>query len=715
MIKKSNDYIPEYSAWKVVMCAALSSLLFWFIESLVHVYVFNNISLFKQLFTPDMHEIWMRIIVVGLFAVCGAYTHRFIKRIVNAEHKVCMALAELDQIFLTSGDGMWVIDPEGNVVRISETFANLSGKTTDSVIGKKCYEVFPGPQCHTSECPLVRIIKGEESVSYEADKIRDDGGIAPCLITATALRVPDGRLIAMVENFKDFTQYKLADEALRQSEEKYRSLFEESRDAIYITTRNGEFVDVNKAAVELFEYTKDELIGMLVQKVYMFPENRVRYQKTIEEQGFVRDYEIQFRKKNNTPIDCLLTATLRRDRDNNIIGYQGIIRDVTEQRRIERELLKIHKLESIGVLAGGIAHDFNNILTAILGNIAVAKMSAYSHDNVLLRLAEAEKACMRARDLTHQLLTFSKGGEPVVITGSIGELLVESVGFMLRGGNVRSEFVIAKDLWPVDMDEGQINQVINNLIVNAQEAMPEGGTIKVAAENILISSGIEKNMLHLPDGRYVRISIKDQGVGIPREYQEKIFDPYFSTKKRGSGLGLAITYSIIKRHHGYIMVDSHMPKGTAVIIYLPASDKQVPQKAGAEKALFPNTGKALVMDDDENVRDVAVAMLENIGYAAIGVKDGAVAIDVYRQALDTDKPFNFIIMDLTVPGGMGGMEAVEKLRKIDPQIKAIVSSGYSNDPIMANYREHGFSGMISKPYRMEELKKTLNEVFSSIR
>ena len=390
-------------------------------------------------------------------------------------------------------------------------------------------------------------------------------------------------------------------------------------------------------------------------------------------------------------------------------AYEKLLQEVTERKRLEEELLKSQKLESIGILAGGIAHDFNNILTAILTYITLANMDASPGTKLSKRLSEAEKATLRASDLTRQLLTFSKGGQPVMTSVVLNQLIRDSADFVLRGSNVKSEYIIAEDLWPVEADEGQISQVINNLAINAGQAMPEGGIVEISAKNMTVN---EESGLPLKEGKYVNISIKDHGHGIPEEILPKIFDPYFTTKQIGSGLGLAVTYSIIKNHNGHIAVTSKAGSETTFDIYLPASDKQCLTDVSKDEKIETGSGRILIMDDQEMIRDAAGEILKNLGYEVETCIDGAEAVELFRQAKESGHPFDAVIMDLTVPGGMGGMEAMEKLIELDPEVRAIVSSGYSNDPVMSNFREYGFREVIVKPYKISEVSKKLRRVLS---
>jgi len=396
---------------------------------------------------------------------------------------------------------------------------------------------------------------------------------------------------------------------------------------------------------------------------------------------------------------------IHRSESGKISKLSGTVQDITERKRIEKELLRSQKLESVGLLAGGIAHDFNNILTVILGNVSLAMNQITPDGEIFDLLKEVETASARAHTLTRQLLTFAKGGAPVKETASIKDILKESSSFVLRGSKSGCEFSIAEDLWPAEVDVGQMSQVINNIVVNANQAMPNGGIIQVAAENLLINNG---QGFPLKPGRYIRISIKDQGVGIAGKHLANIFDPYFTTKQEGSGIGLAVTYSIIKKHNGHITVESRLGAGTTFHIYLPASEKAVPEKE--EVRLIKGQGRILVMDDESSLREIIGIMLVKLGYESELAKDGAEAIDMYKAAIESGKPYNAVILDLTISGGMGGAEAINKLLEIDPEVKAIVSSGYSNDPVMANFQEYGFKGMMPKPFKLVLLSKVLHEV-----
>lgn len=382
---------------------------------------------------------------------------------------------------------------------------------------------------------------------------------------------------------------------------------------------------------------------------------------------------------------------------------------MAERERLEAELLRTQKLESLGVLAGGIAHDFNNILAVIMGNVSLARLGVEPQTQLARDLTAAEGATQRAAELTRQLLTFSKGDAPVRQTASMTALVRESAGFVLRGSSAHCELALPDTLWPVYVDAGQMNQVLNNILINAVQAMPHGGSISVSAENCVLA---REGEVPLRPGRYVKVSITDEGVGIPVAHLANIFDPYYTTKQQGNGLGLATAYAIMHKHHGAITVTSTVGVGTTFHLYLPVSTDTVPVAEAREEGLAHGHGKILIMDDEPAIRALAQGTLVRLGYEVAVACDGAEAIALYRQAQQAGHPFAAVIMDLTIPGGMGGKEALQKIQEIDPHVTAIVSSGYSTDPVMAHYQHYGFKGVVAKPYRISDLSTTVRRVLA---
>jgi len=402
------------------------------------------------------------------------------------------------------------------------------------------------------------------------------------------------------------------------------------------------------------------------------------------------------------------TADLARTTDELRVANEKLRAEMAERLRMENEILKIRKFESIGLLAGGIAHDFNNILAAILGNVSLAKMFSVSDDRLYRRLSEAEKATVRARDLTQQLLLISKGGAPLRKRLSpIGDLIRDTATFILSGTNAQCVVHIPPEIWSLEIDEGQISQVVSNLVINAKQAMPDGGTVEVSAENVELGLG---QVVGLAPGKYVKVSVTDHGVGISEEIADKIFDPYFTTKPTGSGLGLAGSYAIIQKHDGIIRFESQPGVFTTFHFYLPASPDRKAAPERVTENIRKGSGRVLVMEDDEGLRTLCSDMLGFLGYEADFAKSEAESVAMFARARGDGRPYDAVLLDLTVRGGGGARETLPKLVEIDPNVKAIVTSGYPNDPIVVECRKHGFRGSISKPFRTEDLHEVLRSV-----
>ena len=413
-------------------------------------------------------------------------------------------------------------------------------------------------------------------------------------------------------------------------------------------------------------------------------------------------------------LECSATRVIFRGRMSVwCTGYDVTPRKKTEMALKAKErgedFLTVSKMESLVVLAGGIAHDFNNFLTAMISNITLSKQELDPESEPFAFLSDAEKAAYEAKELTTRLMTFANRHRSEKKTVDLPDLIKRSAQFMLTGSNVDCEFIFPADLWSVEVDVGQFNQVIDNLVINAMQAMPNGGTVVIKAENVHDKSN--------RDEKFVRVMIRDHGVGIPEKNLSKIFDPYFTTKKNGTGFGLATCYSIVKRHDGELTVSSVVGKGTVVAIKLPVSKELThvsTENKGEEKKKSANTGKKiLLMDDEEKVLSGTGKMLKRMGYDVYLALEGEEAVRLYEQALARKEPFDIVVMDLTVSGGLGATEIIRKLKSIDVNVKSILSSGYFNDPAMKNYQELGFDGQIAKPYRVKELSLLINQIISS--
>jgi len=483
------------------------------------------------------------------------------------------------------------------------------------------------------------------------------------------------------------------------------------REGCITTDNDGRIITINPIAEELTGWTQPEAEDRPMSEVVRIVEQR--NERPVDPQLIFEAPEklparMLLRSREGTTRLIEASAAPIRDRQERKLGTVLVFRDVTERSRAEEERQKAEKLESLGLAAGGIAHDFNNLLTAIIGNLSLAQDGA---SGVLCKRIEAsKKASLRAQDLAQQLLTFAKGGAPIKKTASMRQLVLDTVGFSLSGTNIRSDFDIPENLWPVEIDAGQISQVVGNLAVNAVQAMSNGGTLHVSGENRLFSEG--EAPIPLRPGRYVSITVRDEGPGIPEEALKKIFDPYFTTKPKGSGLGLATSYSIVKNHDGLIRVESAPGRGATFTILLAASESEVQTEPVAPETQTRHQGRVLVLDDEEIICELVEYALTPLGYQVDSACDAAATLALYRKAMEKGAPYDVVLMDLTIPGGMGGKEAVKELLAMDPGARAIVSSGYAMDPIMSRHREYGFAGVITKPYDIDDLVRVISSTIA---
>lgn len=514
---------------------------------------------------------------------------------------------------------------------------------------------------------------------------------------------------------REIATYSTTTEHLKKSRQELLDILDAMPVGIMLTDgRTIEYININFS--ERFGYSLDELPIDDQWFLLAYPdpayrrelvgEWRAELDKARESGSWIRPFEVKVTCKDGHVRQAIVNTQL--------VGNRVVIifTDITEREMLRNELIKMQKLESIGVLAGGIAHDFNNILTGVIGNLSYARQLVSQEHVAGPPLAAAEKAAKRATELTRQLLTFARGGEPVKKVVAVDHLIEEAMALMLRGTNVRGEIRVNKEVRAIEADEGQIAQVLHNVIINAVQAMPDGGILRVEAGNVRLDA---TSTIALPAGEYVRITIADEGCGIPEEIQERIFDPYFTTKEFGSGLGLASAYSIMSRHGGSISVESADARGTTCTLLLPATEKPLPvesrQTVGRQSAGRDRIRRAiLVMDDEQTIRDLATTMLGYMGYTVHTCEDGEAAVRLYREARDKGAGYAVVLMDLTIPGGMGGLEASRRILALDKDACLVVSSGYCQDPVMAEYHTHGFAGVLAKPYTMAELEQVVTSV-----
>ncbi len=518
----------------------------------------------------------------------------------------------------------------------------------------------------------------------------------------------------ILEKEKAQEQLKASSDMIANERERLSVTLRSIGDGVIVTDTEGNITLLNNVGELLTGWSSAEAKGQPLTKVFNIINEATRETCENPTEKVIRTGMIAglanhtlLIRKDGTEIIISDSGAPIKDMESKTIGVVIVFRDITAQYRTEQEMQKMQKLESLGVLAGGLAHDFNNLLTSIIGNISLTRMSMGIEHKSFERLTEAEKAAERAADLTYQLLTFSKGGAPIKKVASIAEIVEEAVNFALSGSNVNCIYSIPSNLRSVAVDKGQMTQVFNNLIINAIQAMPNGGTVHIALDNISLS---EEEIFSLGSGAYVRITFRDEGVGIPEQNLDRIFEPYYTTKEKGNGLGLSTVFSILKRHEGHINVESVIGTGTTFTIYIPALKDSVCHDHEAVGGIKPGKGRILVMDDEPLIRNIGKEILSALGYEVDVTKDGKEAVEAYTKAQNKGKPFDLVIMDLTVPGGMGGKEAAAKLHEFDPDAKVIVSSGYSVDPIMSEYEKYGFSGVINKPYNANQLSEAISKI-----
>jgi PAS domain S-box-containing protein len=516
---------------------------------------------------------------------------------------------------------------------------------------------------------------------------------------------------AIIGTLQDITERKLAEEALKRSEEKYRSLFEESKDGIFISTPEGKIIDLNPAMVEMYGYSsKDELLQTPIENLYMNPKERDEYRKKLEEEGFVKNYEIRGRKKDGTPITLLETSTAVKDESGKVIAYRGIIRDVTAQKKMEEQLIQSVKMEAIGRLAGGIAHDFNNILTVISGS-AELLLPKFPPDSVEhKKIKQIIDSSRRAIDLTKQLMTVSKRGisEPVVL--NVNEVIKEMEDMLKRliGEDIKFDLYLNPGLKNVKADRGQIEQVIMNLVVNARDAMPKGGELEIKTENVFLDENYCKIYPGLKEGEYVLISISDTGVGIPPEIMPKIFEPFFTTKKEGSGLGLSTVYWIVKQLGGNVTVYSEVGKGTTFKIYIPVCREEVMKKEKIQEAEeYPEGNEVLlVIEDEKEIIEYIEDVLKPLGYKIIS---GSSEKEILEKLEKFEGEVHLLLTDVILPDKSGPEIAKTLVPKI-PNLKIIFMSGYPEEKLHVSEIIEGKVNFISKPFSPSALARKVREV-----
>jgi PAS domain S-box-containing protein len=600
-----------------------------------------------------------------------------------------------------------IIHAQGKILDCNQSLSDITGYSSAELIGMNAGRLMASDSLGQG----LQDIGIDNQGDCEAEGLRKDGSRYPMALRKKTISY-QGRRVKVIE-IRDITERKQAEAALQESESTLRNILLNLPIAIMLTDEQKQIRFRNKRFIQLFGYGEEDVKTLDEWWHKAYPDDNIRQRgvETWEAAVNKARSESTYFGAYETPIRCQ-DGSLRSVAISGIPLEKRLLTafiDVTERKRMEEERQNIEKLKAIGTLAGGIAHDFNNILTALYGNVSLAKAKLPSEHSAFRFIESAEKSMGRATRLTNQLLTFAKGGEPVKTSLCLADLIKEVVDFNLSGSNVKSQISEPDDLWLANVDPGQIQQVFGNLTINAKQAMPDGGHLSIALENVELMAG---SIASLEAGNYIRILVTDEGVGIASDYLERIFEPYFTTKQTGSGLGLATSYSIISRHGGHISVTSEPGQGTTFILYLPATAAQepLPQKTEIAIARPRRQAKILVMDDEEMIRMTLSAMLEELGYSVETCTEGSQALDLYRQASEKGDPFDLVILDLTIPGGIGGKETAQNLLAFDPRARIVISSGYAEEQLMAEQDKFGLAGVISKPYTMSSLETTLHRV-----
>ena len=648
------------------------------------------------------------------------------------------------------------------VLHANPALDRVLGFSSRDLVGRSLESLWPESRRRNLHDLLARV-RREGSVFVSAESFRRLDG-SSCPMDVLASLVPwGGREQAVVLTLRDVTERRRAERRLAGEKEQLAVTLRSIGEGVITTDTLGRVLLMNRVAEEITGLSQVEAHGRPLAEVFPVVhaetgESLADRVEEVQRLGVPGDWTRDVRLHTPDGRDLALSLTAspirpegaeRRDGPGSgrgaghgyvtprfghptavsgsstsaAAGAVLVFRDITRERMLEEEMTKASKLESLGILAGGIAHDFNNLLMAILGNLSLAKFNARhgangatpGPENIVGILEKAEQACHYASDLTRQLLTFAKGGAPIKRTLVLNDLVRDAVTFALHGTRLVCHFELDPDLQPVEVDRHQFRQVLDNIVINAVQATPEGGRLRITTRNVEVTD--EAPVADLPPGPHVTVTIRDSGVGIQPEALPKIFDPFFTTKEGGSGLGLATCYSIIKKHGGTILVDSTPGDGACFSVFLPASAEGAGQPATSVPMRHPDPprrqdrrqGRVLFMDDEEILRELVGDMLQHLGYEVVGAKDGQSAVERFVEARAAGRPFDVVIVDLTVPGAMGGFETVQVMRGMDPDVRAVVSSGYSNDPVMANHRAHGFRGMIAKPYQMTDLDRVLRE------
>jgi two-component system cell cycle sensor histidine kinase/response regulator CckA len=655
------------------------------------------------------------------FVIC----RRQFRKLENADIRI---RSVMDNIL----DGMITVDEAGAIHSMNPAARRMFGYTDGEFQGvafarliPKCFDRDAEGALCSCEWGLIAQRTGSITLALAQTRAR---ATFPVEISLNEMVVDRQKFyVAMI---RDVTERKQFEEELAAEKNSLAATVGSIGDGVITTDLNGRILISNPACESMTGWPAAEAVGQKLKSVFKITAEgptkrrprRAGYRSEAEAilLGTPERSTLTARDGSKRVIEQV--AAPISDGKNQLCGVVLVFRDISQRLRDEAERRKTETLDQLGLLAGGIAHDFNNLLTAIIGNISLVAQMLAPDDEMNMRLNDAKNASLRARDLAQQLLTFARGGAPIKKAASIAKIIEDTVSFSLRGSRSRSELNVEPNLWSAEFDPGQISQVIGNLVVNADQAMIDGGTLRVSCGNFPAPDEPPTVVPDLPPGDYIRIKVSDEGMGIPEKCLKQIFDPYFTTKDKGNGLGLATAYSVIKNHGGLITVESKPGQGATFTVYLPAARSRraaeppaplKPRQQGAEP--INDNGRVLIVDDEEAIRALVEFTLGRLGYEVSEAETGLKGIDLYEEGLKTGRRFDVVILDLTLPGGMGGKEVLRRLLEIDPTVTAIVSSGYATDATMSCYQDLGFRGVITKPYEAAELEHTVHEIIQSDR
>jgi two-component system NtrC family sensor kinase len=689
----------------IIISVFLAEALIMFILSFLHDITFHTYALLDA-----------TLLIITLSPILYFYGFRplliHIQERRRAEETTKIAYTELRQVFNIAADGIRLIDKESNIIRVNETFVRLSGFTKEELEGRKCYEVFPGLQCHTKRCSLRRVMSGEDYIEFEAERTRKDGVKIPCIVTAKPFRNPEGEIIGIVEDFKDITRIKMAEDGLKQSEEKLNAIISSISDYIFMLDKEFNITWANDILRQFFDC---EIIGKKCYELFY-----TRYEPCDNQPCFVAKafsegkaymQDLQIRVRDNTFYLQNVANVAIRDVNGEPTNVLVISRDITENKRLEQQLIQAQKMEAVGQLAGGIAHDFNNILTAIVGYAHLLQTELNKGDELQKYIDCILSSAKKAENLIRALLTFSRTQVVNTKPVNLNEIVtvLEKIFIRLIGEDIELSTLLSEEDLIIMADVTMIEQVIMNLVTNARDAMPNGGDLIIKTEPIYIDDDFSNTYGFDRTGKYAVLSVEDNGVGMDDETKERIFDPFFTTKEvgKGTGLGLAMVYGIVKQHNGFVNVYSELGKGTIFKIYLPLVKSEITRELQLDGVTYMGGNETIfVIEDDLQVRSLTKKILERAGYRVLEAGDGQEAVDIFsKRSSDID----LVILDVIMPKKTG-KEVYEEIRKYKPDIRVLFTSGYTTDIVYKRGVEKDNKNFLLKPISPQLLLKKVREL-----